>query len=193
MIQRFAGAFGWEKWVAVALAGCFVVPAPLGAQSSSQGLVNEIKPPFKLVWGETSDRLERLVSAAGGKVVSRRMARGNREAIDVEGLLQDGLKKTIFYFKQGILTGVELQYQSDAWSEEDYNKLMGKFRTRSTELYGEGTQIVRKSEKVGINNVTQTVAGYKWTLNATSLQLIYFAATDPQNAYRTVSLHYSAF
>jgi hypothetical protein len=121
------------------------------------------------------------------------MARGNREAIDVEGLLQDGLKKTIFYFNQGILTGVELQYQSEDWSEEEYNTMMGKFRRRCADLYGEGTQIVRKTEQVGIGNITQTVAGYRWTVNATSLQLVYFSASDERNAYRTLSLHYSAY
>lgn len=153
----------------------------------------EIKPPFSLKWGETSDRLERLVSAAGGKIISRRMARGNREAIDVEGLLQDGLKKTIFYFNQGILTGVELQYQSEDWREEEYNTMMGKFRRRCADLYGEGTQIARKTEQVGIGNITQTVSGYRWTVNSTSLQLIYFSASDERNAYRTLSLHYSAY
>jgi hypothetical protein len=153
----------------------------------------EIKPPFSLMWGETSDRLERLVSAAGGKVVSRRMARGNREAIEVEGLLQDGLKKTLFYFNQGILTGVELQYQAEAWTEEDYSALMSKIRRRCTDLYGEGNQIARKTEKVGIGSITQTVTGYRWTINSTALQLIYFSASDERNAYRTVSLHYNAY
>lgn len=145
------------------------------------------------MWGETSDRLERLVSAAGGKVIARRMARGNREAIEVDGLLQDGLKKTIFYFNQGILTGVELQYQSEAWGEEDYNTLMGKIRRRCTDLYGEGLQIARKTEKVGIGNILQTVTGYRWTLNSTALQIVYFSATDERNAYRTLSLHYNAY
>ena len=161
--------------------------------SAQQNGVLEIKPPFNLVWGETADRLERLVSAAGGKVAGRKMVRGNREAVEVEGLLQDGLKKTIFYFKLGILTGVELQYQSDAWPEEKYNSLMGDLRRRISERYGEGTQITRKTEHVGVNGVTQTVAGYKWTVNAASMQLVYFSATDPKNAYRTVSVHYTAY
>lgn len=175
----------------VALAAGLSFPAV--SAYAQQGSPSEIKPPFKLVWGETSDRLERLVSAAGGKVVGRRMSRGNREAIDVEGLLQDGLKKTVFYCNQGILTGVELQYRSEAWGEEDYNGIMGKLRRRCSEVYGEGTQIVRKSEPVGVSRVMQTVTGYRWTINSTSLQLIYFSASDSKNTYRTVSLHYSAF
>jgi hypothetical protein len=176
--------------VGLAAAGCgFLLPGPLRAAESA----NEIKPPFNLSWGETADRLERLVGAAGGKVTGRRMVRGNREAIEVEGLLQEGLRKTIFYFKQGILTGVELQYQSDAWTEENYNTRMSDLRRRISERYGEGTQTVRKTERVGINGVTQTVAGYRWTVNSTSMQLVYFSAADPKNVYRTLSVHYAAF
>lgn len=154
---------------------------------------NEIRPPFNLTWGETADRLERLVGTAGGKVVNRKMVRGNREAVEVEGLLQEGLKKTVFYFKQGILTGVELQYQADSWNEEKYNSVLGDLRSRISSRYGEGTQIARKSEQVGVNNVLQTVVAYRWTVNATSMQLVYFSATDPKNAYRAVSVHYTAF
>ncbi len=179
------------EWVFVIGGGVLLLPVTVAtAQGNS---APEIKPPFNLVWGETADRLERLVSAAGGKVVGRKMVRGNREALEVEGLLQEGLKKTIFYFKLGILTGVELQYQSDAWPEERYNTLMGDLRRRIAERYGEGTQITRKTERVGVNGVTQTVAGYKWTVNAASMQLVYFSATDPKNAYRTVSVHYMAY
>lgn len=157
------------------------------------GTSNEIRPPFNLRWAETSDRLEKLVVEAGGKVVARRPARGGREAIEVTGLPQSGLKKTIFYFKLGSLTAVELQYQEEDWLEEKYNTLMAEMRTRISERYGEGQQIARRTEKVGVNGVTQTVTGYKWVAGAANVQLIYFAATDSKNAYRTVSVHYNAF
>jgi len=186
MIHRFART---ALVIATGTGACLI---PVGTTLAQQS-ANEIKPPFNLSWGETADRLERLISAAGGKVTARKMVRGNREAIDVEGLLQDGLHKTVFYFKQGILTGVELQYQSENWTEEKYNTLMGDLRRRISERYGEGTQITRKTEQVGVNNVTQTVAGYKWTVNSTTMQLVYFSATDPKNAYRTVSVHYTAY
>jgi hypothetical protein len=160
--------------------------APLAAPA-------EIRPPFNLKWGEPSDRLESLVVGAGGKVISRHPARGGREAIEVAGLPQEGLKKTIFYFKLGALTGVELVYQTESWGEERYDALMSDMRRRITDRYGDGQQIARRTEKVGVNNVTQTVTGYKWVSGGANVQLIYFAATDPQNAYRIVSVHYNAF
>jgi len=164
------------------------------AQSSGIAPVPaEIKPPFNLKWGEPSDRLESLILGAGGKVINRRPARGGREAIEVSGLPQDGLKKTIFYFKLGALTGVELVYQTESWAEERYDALMSDMRRRISDRYGDGQQIARRTEKVGVNNVTQTVTGYKWVSGGANVQLIYFSATDPQNAYRIVSVHYNAF
>lgn len=153
----------------------------------------EIKPPFNLSWGEAVDRLERLVVGAGGKIVNRRPARGNREAVEVTGLPQDGLKKSIFYFHKAVLTGVELQYQSEDWSEAKYGAMMSDLRQRISEFYGEGQQIARKTEQVGVNGVTQTVTGYKWVVGTANVQLVYFAATDPRNTFRTVSVHYNAF
>ena len=153
----------------------------------------EIKPPFNLKWGEPSDRLESLIVGAGGKVTNRRPARGGREAIVVSGLPQEGLKKTIFYFKLGALTGVELIYQTESWPEDRYDALMSDMRRRISDRYGDGQQIARRTEKVGINNVTQTVTGYKWVSGGANVQLIYFSASDPQNAYRIVSVHYNAF
>jgi hypothetical protein len=167
-----------------------LVPLQLRAQSGGSA---EIKPPFNLTWGEASDRLERLVVGAGGKVTNRRPARGGREAIEVSGLPQEGLKKTIFYFKVGVLTGVELQYRGEDWPETKYNTMMADLRQRITEHYGEGQQIIRRSEQVGVNGVTQTVNGYKWVAGAANVQLVYFAATDPKNTFRTVSVHYNAF
>jgi hypothetical protein len=121
------------------------------------------------------------------------MVRGNKEAIEVEGLPQDGLSKTIFYCKQGALVGAELQYRSESWAEEKYNSVMADLRRRISENFGQGEQIARKTEQVGTIGVTQTITGYRWSVASASLQLIFFAATDPKNVYRTVSVHYSAF
>jgi hypothetical protein len=174
----------------VGISALALFPNLLQAQSGGSP---EIKPPFNLTWGETSDRLERLVVGAGGKISNRRPARGGREAIEVTGLPQEGLKKTIFYFKLGVLTAVELQYQGEDWPETKYNSMMADLRQRISDHYGEGQQIIRRSEQVGINGVMQTVTGYKWVAGSANVQLVYFAASDPKNVFRTVSVHYNAF
>lgn len=180
-----------KLWLAGLGMGVFALSSPL--LQAQVGGSTEIKPPFNLTWGEASDRLERLVVGAGGKVINRRPARGGREAIEVAGLPQEGLKKTIFYFKLGVLTGVELQYQGEDWPETKYNGMMADLRQRISDHYGEGQQIIRRSEQVGIKGVMQTVTGYKWVAGSTNVQLVYFSASDPKNVFRTVSVHYNAF
>jgi hypothetical protein len=133
-----------------------------------------------------------MVALAGGKVVNRRMARGNREAIEVENIAQEGLHRTIFYFKLGALVGAELIYRGESWTEDQFNEKMSVLRRLISKTYGEGEPIVRSTEKVGSVGVTQTVTGYRWSAGASYMMLVYFAATDGNHAFRTISVHYNA-
>ena len=150
----------------------------------------EIKPPFRLTWGETADRMERLLKGAKATIVNRRLLDDDREAWDVEGLVQTGLKRTVFYFKRGELVEVELQYQKEDWDQAKYDEFMGQVRRRIEQLYGAGQQIIRKTEPEG--EVIQTIVGYKWNVNNTALELFYFSAQDSKHMFRTLSVHYKA-
>ncbi|HEX8309947.1 MAG TPA: hypothetical protein VF614_01440 [Chthoniobacteraceae bacterium] len=152
--------------------------------------VEEIKPPFKLTWGETTARLERLLQGAKTKIIERRMVEG-REAWDVEGIVQPGLRRTVFYFRQGELVEVELQYQKEEWDQAKYDQYMGEMRRSIEAKYGQGQLIARKTEVIG--DVTQTVVGYKWNQNNTALELFFYSAQNVQDAaqtFRTLSVHY---
>ena len=148
----------------------------------------EITPPYGLTWGETSDRLERLLLGAKAKIVAKRELGKDREAWDVEGLLQTGLKRSVFYFQKGELVQVELQYQNEDWTPTKYDDFMGKVRRSIEQKYGAGQQIIRKTEPEG--HVMQTIVGYKWNVNNTALELYYYAAENDQNVFRTLSVHY---
>ena len=68
----------------------------------------QINPPFGLEWGETSDRLEKLLKGAKADIVDRHDIAG-RQAWTVEGLIQTGLKRTDINYKENHLVEVELQ------------------------------------------------------------------------------------
>lgn len=148
----------------------------------------EIKAPYGLSWGETSERLERLLTGAKAKIVARRMLPDDREAWDVEGLVQTGLRRSVFYFLQGSLVEVELQYQNEDWTQTKYDDFMGRVRRSIEQRYGTGQQIIRKTEPEG--SVMQTIVGYKWNVNNTALELYYYQAQNDQNVFRTLSVHY---
>ena len=150
----------------------------------------EIKPPFNLRWGETAERLERLLKGAKATIVARRSVEG-REAWDVEGLVQAGLKRTVFYFVGGELVEVELQYQKADWDEAKYDGFMGDVRRRLEQRYGQGQLMSRKKEPDG--EVMQTIVGWKWNQNNTAIELIYFAAQGPAHVFRTLSVHYKTY
>ena len=102
-------------WLALLLIGLAITPS---------ARAEELLPPFGLRWGETAERLERLLRGAKANIVERRTVEG-REAWEVEGLIQTGLKRTVFYFLRGELVEVELQYQKDDWIDAQYDSFTG--------------------------------------------------------------------
>ncbi|MDQ3624478.1 MAG: hypothetical protein M3463_18645 [Verrucomicrobiota bacterium] len=184
---RFLAFLMWLATTAAPLPGAeSKAPAP-----GSSAAPTEIKPPFGLIWGETAERLERLLKGAKATIVARRPLEGGRQAWDVEGLLQTGLKRTVFHLLRGELVEVELQYQKDDWDQAKYDEYMGQVRRALEKKYGQGQLIARKTEPEG--DVVKTVVGYKWNLNNTSLELFYFAAQKGPNVFRTLSVHYRGF
>lgn len=150
----------------------------------------DIEPPFKLSWGETPMHLERLLTGAGAKIVERHPTPDGLEAWEVEGIIQEGLKRTVFYFKSSLLVGVELQYRSDGWTQEKYDEFMGRWRRTLEQRYGQGQLIARKTEPLG--DVEQTVVGYKWNQNNTALELVFYSAKHADQIFRTLSVHYKS-
>ncbi len=152
----------------------------------------EINPPFGLRWGETAERLAKLLNGAKATIVDKHFVDG-KEAWDVEGLLQAGLKRTVFYFHRGELVEVELQYQQDGWDDAHYTTLMNDVRKRLEQRYGDGQLIARRTEPAPDPDVTQKIIGYKWNQNNTAIELVYFAAVNTTQSYRTLSVHYKTY
>jgi hypothetical protein len=151
----------------------------------------EIKPPFGLVWGENASRLERMLKNAKAEIKEKRPVQGGLEAWDVTGLVQVGLKQTVFYFRNDELAEVELIYSGNDWDQRRYDEFMGQIRQAIQRRYGEGALIVRKTEPV--NEVVQTIVGYKWNHNNAAIELYYYSAQNGQNVFRTISVHYKTY
>jgi hypothetical protein len=150
--------------------------------------VEDIKPPFNLLWGESAERLEKRIKNAKATIVEKRNVDGGKQAWNVEGLVQTGLKRTVFTFSGGELCGVELQYEWPDWDQAKYDEYMAQVRRSIEKRFGTGQLIARKTEPEG--EVMQTVVGYKWTQNSTSIELFYYSAQNGSNVFRTLSVHY---
>jgi len=162
----------------------------LGASLAGDAMADEIPPPFGLQWGQSDERIAKLLTGAKANVVDKHMV-ADREAWTVEGLLQAGLKRTVFYFKAGSLVEVELQYQSADWDIAKYDDFMTAVRRRIEQKYGTGQLIAKTRGPEG--DVVQTIIGYKWTQTDTAIELFYYAAENSSQSYRTVSVHYKGY
>jgi len=160
----------------------------LFGSATASAATEEIKPPFGLMWGESAVRLERLLAGAKAKIVERRKLPDGRDAWHVEGIKQQGLKRTVFYFRSAQLVEVELQYQKEDWDQGRYDEYMGQVRSVLDRKYGPGQLLARKTEPAG--DVTQTVVGWKWNQNNAAIEMFYYSAENAGQVFRTLSVHY---
>lgn len=152
-------------------------------------VAEEISPPFGFRWNDMNSRVEKVLKGAKAKIVGRENNAG-QDVMTVEGLIHPGLKRTLFTFKGGALSQIELQYEYPDWSLEHYNNRMGEIRRYFDAKYGTGKLVSRTRDTD--SDVIQTLVGYQWTIGATMLELFYFSAQHDQLVFRTISVDYKA-
>lgn len=148
----------------------------------------EIQPPFNLQWGEAALRLEEALLGTSAKIVERSRAAGGREIWKVDGLPGIALQRVSFHLRDAGLAEVELQYWKDDWSPATYEEFMQSVRRQIEARHGLGKPIARQQDAA--RGVTKTLLGHRWESGGSALELYYFAAQDPKNVFRTLSLHY---
>ncbi len=151
--------------------------------------LDDIPPPFGFRWNDSSGKVEQVLVAAKAKIVTRD-TKEKREIWTVEGLVQPGLKRTLFKFKEGFLTEVELHYEYDKWTIENYNDRMGEIRRYFDAKFGTGKLVSRTRDND--SDVVQTLVGYQWIAGGTMLELFYFSAQRDALVYRTITVTYKA-
>ena len=149
----------------------------------------DIPPPFGFRWNDPAAKVEQVLVAAKAKIVTRE-PKEKREIWTVEGLVQPGLKRTLFEFKEGFLAEVELQYEYDKWSIENYNARMGEIRRYFDAKFGTGKLVSRTRDSD--SDVIQTLVGYQWIVGGTMLELFYFSAQRDPLVFRTITVTYKA-
>jgi hypothetical protein len=150
----------------------------------------EIKVPFNFQWGEASQRLEDSLKRVQARVVERRQSR-NRQCLVVEGIPQRLLQRALFYFENDSLNEIELHYGDPSWDAERYANFFDQTRRNIEGKYGTGRVVARQKTRDG--DVLETLIGYQWTQDTTTLVLYYYTAENGANSYRLLSLHYRGY
>ena len=149
--------------------------------------LDDIPPPFGFHWKDSMTRVEGVLKGAKAKIVSREK-KENRDIWTVEELVQPGLKRTLFNFREGVLAEVELQYEYPDWSIERYNDRMGEIRRYFDAKFGTGKLVSRSRDTE--TDVIQTLVGYQWMVGNTMLELFYFSAQRDPLIFRTITVDY---
>ena len=151
--------------------------------------VDDIPPPFGFHWNDSMTKVEKVLLGAKGKIVTKER-KEKRDVWTVEGLVQPGLKRTLFTFKEGFLVEVELQYEYPDWSIERYNDRMGEIRRYFDAKFGTGKLVSRSRDTD--SDVIQTLVGYQWIVGGTMLELFYFSAQRDPMLFRSITVTYKA-
>ena len=149
----------------------------------------DIPPPFGFKWNDSMTKLEQVLAGAKAKILSREK-KEKREIWTVEGLVQPGLRRTLFIFRDGFLVEVELQYEYPDWTIERYNERMGEVRRYFDAKFGTGKLVSRSRDTD--SDVVQTLVGYQWIVGGTMLELFYFSAQRDQLVFRSITVSYKA-
>ena len=152
--------------------------------------VEEIKVPFNFQWGEAAQRLEDSLKRVQARVVDRKQVR-NRQCLVVEGIPQRLLQRALFYFENDSLNEIELHYGDSSWDSTHYGTFFDQTRRNIESKYGIGRVVARQKTRDG--DVLETLIGYQWTQDTTTLVVYYYTAENPADSYRLLSLHYRGY
>lgn len=168
--------------IALSAAAFFAAAFTVAAQQ-------EIKAPFGMQWGESLERTKEVVGKAKASIVEEKKI-GQRDAIVVEGIVQEGLKRTLFYFSEGGLSEVELQYDREGWDETRVASWVSTIKQQADRKYGPG-RIFAKEDQTQ-DDMMYSLRGWIWLQNFVSLRLVHYTAQQGEQRVRRVSLHYCA-
>lgn len=149
----------------------------------------EIKAPFGMQWGESPGRIENVVTKAKAKIMEKRTV-GKREVFVVDGIVQEGLKHSLFYFTNGGLSEVELQYDREDWDERKVGSWVATIKKQADRKYGRARLFA--NENGDFNGLIHSLKGWMWVQNFVSLRLVYYTARKGKESMRRISLHYCA-
>jgi hypothetical protein len=168
---------------------CWAALLLIVALAVAASAAEDIPPPFGFKWNDSMTKLDQVLAGAKAKIVSREK-KEKREIWTVEGLVQPGLRRTLFIFRDGFLVEVELQYEYPDWTIERYNERMGEVRRYFDAKFGTGKLVSRSRDTD--SDVVQTLVGYQWIVGGTMLELFYFSAQRDQLVFRSITVSYKA-
>ena len=146
----------------------------------------DINPPFGLHWGETEERLERLLKGAKATIVQRKIVEG-REAWDVERPAPDWLAPHGILLPQRRTRGGRTAIpERTIGTTRNMTVSWAISESASSSATARGSSSRGRRSRNSEGDITQTLVGWKWNQNNTAIELVYFSAVSPTQVFRTL-------
>lgn len=150
------------------------------------------QPPFSFQWGETFSRVEQSLSnfskSADIKITGIEYD-DQKKFMYVEGIPQKNLHKTIFVFFADKLVGIQLNYSSLNWSEDQFQSFFKQVKENCDSKYGKGVALNKESQIV--NNMVMAYDSIQWAGKNTGVGLFLFSAKENDQKFNTLILRYN--
>ena len=168
------------------LAALICAAAPhcqLDAQTSS-----EVKPPFGLVFGQTSDAVRAVLEEGQVEIEDVGDIDGNLK-LTATRLPQQTIESAVMTFDRNQLAAVELVYRHPDWNASRYRTFYSQVRQNISSKFGTGS-LIAKSQSEDDDGLLETLMGHEWRMRRTMLQLYYYSASCSEHTFFSVSIHY---
>ena len=149
-----------------------------------------ILAPFGLSWGLIPEDVEKILLRYKIPIAAKEQE-GDALRIEVTGLPQKNLLRTIFLCEDGVLCEVELRLGRPTWTAADYNRFFLETKKVLDSRYGRGFPLVLEKRKEG--DTETFLGGYYWSQFGGNIRLFLFQANNATEETRVLSQHYRAY
>jgi len=145
------------------------------------------KLPFGFAWGATEIQVKKLLAGAQVKIVNTRRER-DEEIWEVAGLVQTGLKETLFVFRNSSLITMEMLYQVGDWDTARYDDFFQLVQKR-IENESRNCIFIPPFTNDSIERGS-ALWGYKATMASTAICDLKLWSSDSNGYHETVAVRY---
>lgn len=164
----------------------------LRSESSSDAQQNNkeaksIRAPFGMKWGSSPASIKQNLDKASAKIIHREVNADSREIWSVDGIRQEGLTLTRFFFSESGLEEIRLHYERSGWSHDRILRWVQVVKQQADGKYGMPAS-VSPGNTEGDGKI---LAAWRWTSGESSLLLLHYLSNEDGRSADQVVLGYT--
>ena len=160
-------------------------PSPVTALPSTRAA--EIKAPFQMKWGSSPASIKQQIDKSSAKIIHREVNADSREIWSVDGIRQEGLTLTRFFFSESGLEEIRLHYERSGWSHDRILRWVQVVKQQADGKYGMPASVSPEN----VEGDGRILAAWRWTSGDSSLLLLHYLSDEDGRSADQVVLGYA--